>query len=91
VVHWNVTVEPVSVDPGVGLDMLAGTGEPVAVPLTVTVVEAVTLPMVLLAVNVYVVVCLGATEMDVTSETSPTPLLILTEVAPEILQDSAVD
>src|SRR3954447_11155519 len=56
--------------------------------LTVTVTDAVLVPFALVAVRVYCVVAVGATVFEVRYVTSPTPLLILTDEAPETLQAS---
>ena len=55
---------------------------------TVTVIRAVALPPLFVAVNVYVVVAAGETDFDVLLETVPTPLSMLMLVAPEVLHDS---
>ena len=58
---------------------------------TVTVAEAVTLPETLVAVSLYVVVFAGETVRDVLPVTVPTPLSIVTEVAPLTLHDNVAD
>src|SRR4051812_40536721 len=60
----------------------------VAVAVTVTVTDVVLLPFAFVAVSVYCVVAAGATGLEGTYVTSPTPLFIETEVAPETLQES---
>src|SRR5579884_828037 len=55
---------------------------------TVTVTAADAEPALLAAVSRYVVVWAGETVLDVTVETSPTPLSMLMVVPPETLQDS---
>ena len=64
-------------------------GVPTAVPaVTVIVTDAVLLPFAFVAVSVYCVVAAGMTALEVTYVTSPTPLLIETDVAPETLHES---
>jgi hypothetical protein len=68
-------------------------GEETVVPETVTVVGAVTEPLLLVAVIVYVVVCVGETVTDPeeSDDWEPTPLSILTEVAPDVFQERVVE
>src|SRR4051794_33282596 len=77
----------VAVGADVAGQMLIG-APTLAAAVTVTVTDAVLLPFAFVAVSVYCVVAAGTTVLDVTYVTSPTPLLIETAVAPEMLHDS---
>jgi hypothetical protein len=63
---------------------------PVPVPWTVTCVEAVVLPVALVAVRIYVVVAAGATALIPLTATFPIPLSRLTLFAPVTVQLSVV-
>ena len=60
-----------------------------AAAFTVTVTDAVLLPALLVAVRRYVVVCAGETDLD-DPETEPTPLSMLSDVAPETVHERVV-
>jgi hypothetical protein len=68
--------------------MLTGGVEGVVDEPTVTVTVAVLVPPEFAAVRVYCVAAVGATTFEVSEVTSPTPLLMVIEVAPETLQES---
>ncbi len=59
--------------------------------MTTTVTRAVALPALLAAVRMYAVVWVGETDLEARCETSPTPLSMLTVLAPEMLQENMAD
>src|SRR5436305_322649 len=58
---------------------------------TEIVIVRVTDPAEFVAVSVYVVVADGVTVADADAPTAPTPLSIVTDVAPVVVHDSVVD
>lgn len=58
---------------------------------TMTVIFAVTEPLELVAVSVYVVVELGVTDLEVVPVTVPIPWSMDREVAPEVFHDNVLD
>jgi hypothetical protein len=58
---------------------------------TTTVLDAVTLPLALVAVSTYVVVAAGDTATEPLPETAPTTGVMLTPVAPPVAQDTVED
>ena len=59
--------------------------------MTTTVKRAAALPALLAAVRMYAVVWAGETDFVARCETSPTPLSMLTVLAPEMLQENMAD
>ena len=59
--------------------------------MTTTVTRAVAAPALLAAVRMYAVVWVGETDLEARCETSPTPLSMLTVLAPEMLQENMAD